>query len=104
MSRDVTDNVFLVLCKAAILWTVAPNVRRDALLMKQARLINLFRPGDIWHNVIVACKQSRNPDDDTQGALAAARHYNPHAEPIVLGYTFFGECTTAPFFALFGGF
>ena len=30
---------------SAILWTVAPNVRKDALLMKQARLIDLFRFG-----------------------------------------------------------
>ena len=85
---------FFLSCSKAILWTVAPNVRRDALLTKQARLIDLFRPVDIWHNVIVACKQSRNPDDDTQGALAAARHHNPHAEPLVLGYTFIGEWTS----------
>ena len=49
------------------------------------------RPGDIWHNVIIACKQSRNPEDDTQGALAAAKHYNPKADPVLLGYTFIGK-------------
>jgi len=59
--------------------------------MKQARLIDLFRPGDIWHNVIIACKQSRNPEDDTQGALAAAKHYNPKADPVLLGYTFIDD-------------
>ena len=75
----------------AIVWTVAPNVRKDALLVKQARLIDLFRPTEIWNNVIIACKQSRNPDDDTQGALAAAKQFNPDAEPVVLGYTFIDD-------------
>ena len=50
----------------AIVWNILPNVRKDALLTKQARLIDLFKPGDIWHNVIIVCKQSRNPEDDAQ--------------------------------------
>jgi hypothetical protein len=50
----------------AIVWNILPNVRKDALLTKQARLINLFKPKDIWHNVIIVCKQSRNPEDDAQ--------------------------------------
>ena len=54
-----------------------PNCRRDALLAEQAKLINLFMPGDIWHNVLIVCKQSKNPVDDGQGALAAAREFNP---------------------------
>ena len=28
----------------AILWCILPNVRRDALLTKQARLIEMFKP------------------------------------------------------------
>ena len=60
----------------AIIWNILPNCRRDALLTKQARLINLFKPKDIWHNVLIVCKQSRNPEDDAQGALAAARQFN----------------------------
>jgi len=72
----------------AIIWNVAPNVRKDALLMKQARLIDLFRPVDIWNNVMIICKQSRNPEDDGQGALAAAHSFNPDANPTVLGYTY----------------
>ena len=50
----------------AIVWNILPNVRKDALLTKQARLINLFKPKDIWHNVVIVCKQSRNPEDDAQ--------------------------------------
>ena len=57
-----------------------PNCRRDALLAEQAKLINLFMPGDIWHNVLIVCKQSKNPVDDAQGALAAARELNPEGK------------------------
>ena len=51
----------------AIIWNILPNVRKDALLSKQARLIDLFKPKEIWHNVLIICKQSRNPEDDAQG-------------------------------------
>ena len=51
----------------AIIWNILPNVRKDALLSKQARLIDLFKPREIWHNVLIICKQSRNPEDDAQG-------------------------------------
>lgn len=77
----------------AIIWNVLPNVRKDALLSKQARLINLFKPKQIWQNVVIICKQSRNPDDDAQGALAAARAYNPKAEPPILGFTFIDDAS-----------
>lgn len=77
----------------AIIWNVLPNVRKDALLTKQARLIDLFKPKDIWQNVLIICKQSRNPDDDAQGALAAARQFNPRAEPPVLGFTFIDDAS-----------
>ena len=46
-------------------------------MAEQAKLINQFMPGDIWHNVLIVCKQSKNPVDDAQGALAAAREFNP---------------------------
>jgi hypothetical protein len=72
----------------AILWTINPNIRKDALLAKQAHLINLFKESKIWKNVIIVCKQSRNPEDDTQGALAAAKMFNPDAQVPVLGYTY----------------
>lgn len=77
----------------AIIWNVLPNVRKDALLSKQARLINLFKPKQIWQNVMIICKQSRNPDDDAQGALAAARAFNPKAEPPVLGFTYIDDAS-----------
>lgn len=77
----------------AIVWSILPNCRKDALLMKQAKMIDLFRPGDIWNNVIIICKQSRNPEEDVQGALAAARHFNSKAEPKVLGFTYLDDPT-----------
>ena len=57
----------------AILWTILPNVRKDALLSKQANMINKFKEVDIWNNVIIMCKQSRNPEDDTQGGLPGGK-------------------------------
>ena len=53
----------------AIIWNVNPNVRCDALLTNQAKLINLFAPQEIWNNVIIIVKQSLNPDDDGRGKL-----------------------------------
>ena len=51
----------------AIIWNVNPNVRCDALLTNQAKLINLFAPQEIWNNVIIIVKQSLNPEDDGRG-------------------------------------
>ena len=51
-------------------------------------MINKFKEVDIWNNVIIVCKQSRNPEDDTQGALYAAKAFCPDLEVPVLGYTF----------------
>lgn len=89
--KFICDNDLLQV--KAIIWNVLPNVRRDALLTKQARLIDLFKPKEIWHNVVIVCKQSRNPEDDAQGALAAARQFNPHADPPILGYTFIDDAS-----------
>ena len=44
---------------AAIIWNVAPNVRRDALLRKQANLINQFKEEEIWKNVLMKASFSR---------------------------------------------
>lgn len=72
----------------AIIWSILPNVRKDGVLTKQARLINMFKEREIWNNVVIVCKQSHNPADDAQGALAAAKEFNPSAEVTVLGYTY----------------
>ena len=53
--RFINDNRLLKV--KAIIWTVLPNIRKDALLTKQARLIDLFQPSKIWNNVIIICKQ-----------------------------------------------
>ena len=44
---------------AGIVWNIAPNVRRDALLSKQAALINQFKETEIWRNVLIVAKQVR---------------------------------------------
>jgi hypothetical protein len=54
----------------AIVWCVLPNVRKDALLTKQAGLIDLFKPGDIWEHVVIVCKQSRNRFNETPFSAA----------------------------------
>jgi hypothetical protein len=44
------------------------------------RLIDLFTDGsEIWDNVIIVCKQSMNPDDDSRGPLRVAMEYNHNA-------------------------
>ena len=48
---------------------------------------------EIWNNVLIICKQSRNPQDDAQGALAAAKVHNATAKIPVLGYTFLDDPT-----------
>lgn len=77
----------------AVIWFVLPNIRRDALLVKQAALINRLAPlsdaknagtgknyaGSIWGRTIIACKQAMNPEQDTRGAVAAALDHDPFA-------------------------
>ena len=81
------DDNFLTRIKAVI-WTVNPNVRHDALLASQAKLIDKFAPGIIWNKVIIVVKQSLNPQADSRGAVSAALEYNSHAQIQVLGYRF----------------
>ena len=75
----------------AVIWTVSPNVRQDALLNRQAALINKFGDKEIWNRVIISCKQSANPDTDTRGALAAALDYDPRSSIQVVGYRFLDD-------------
>lgn len=78
----------------AVIWNVVPNVRRDALLTGQARLINLFKEGDIWDNVVVVAKQSLNPEVDCQGAVKAAQLYTDK-ELLHIGYRFHDDPTVS---------
>ena len=61
-----------------IIWNVLPNIRKDALLKKQAALINQFKAEEIWRNVVIVAKQSLTPDEDCAGALRQPHitHYN----------------------------
>ena len=79
---------------SAIIWNIVPNVRRDALLMDQARLINLFKERDIWSNVLIVAKQSMNPEVDCQGAVKAAQQFTDL--PILhTGYRFYNDPTVS---------
>jgi len=79
----------------AVIWNISPNVRKDALLVGQAKLINMFQEERIWSNVIVVAKQSLNPDHDCQGALRAAEEYT--REPLqYTGYRFYEDPTLSP--------
>jgi energy-coupling factor transporter ATP-binding protein EcfA2 len=56
-----------------IIWTVNPDDREAAKLQEQAKLINKFKEGVVWNNVIIAVKKTRgNARRDGAGALAAA--------------------------------
>jgi len=79
---------------SAIVWNIVPNVRRDALLMNQARLINLFKESEIWNNVLIVAKQSLNPKVDCQGAVQAAQQFTD--VPILnTGYRFYNDPTVS---------
>jgi len=79
---------------SAIIWNIVPNVRRDALLMGQAHLINLFKDKDIWNNVLIVAKQSLNPKVDCQGAVKAAQEFTDI--PILhTGYRFYNDPTVS---------
>ena len=73
----------------AIIWNVHPNVRCDAVLTSQSKLINKFAPKEVWNNVIVITKQSMSPEDDGRGAMAAALEYHSGANVQLLGYRYF---------------
>jgi len=79
---------------SAIIWNIVPNVRRDALLMDQARMINMFKEKDIWNNVLIVAKQSLNPKVDCQGAVKAAQEFTD--VPILhTGYRFYNDPTVS---------
>ena len=79
------NDIFLV---KAIIWNVHPNVRCDAVLTSQAKLIDKFAPKDVWNNVIVIAKQSMCPEDDGRGALAAALEHHLGANVQLIGYRY----------------
>ena len=70
---------------AAIIWNVVPNVRRDALLKKQAQLINQFKEEEIWKNVLIVAKQSLNPEADCAGAVRAAEDFSDETPILFTG-------------------
>lgn len=76
---------------AGVIWNVIPNVRRDAVLSRQAKLIDLLggSSGAIWKNVIVVCKQSMKPERDGTGAVKAAMEYG--MRPQIVGYRFYSD-------------
>ena len=41
----------------AIIWNIDPTIREDEVISRQAYLINMFKPKDIWNNVIIICKK-----------------------------------------------
>ena len=58
-----------ILRVSCVIWNILPNIRKDALLRKQAQMINLFKAEEIWRNVIIVAKQSLNPEEDCAGAV-----------------------------------
>lgn len=75
----------------AVIWTVNRSIRQDALLNRQAALINKFYEKDIWNRVIIVCKQTENPDRDCRGALAAGLDYNPRANIQTTGFYYLDD-------------
>ena len=77
----------------AIFWTIHISPKSTKELIAQAKLIDKFNPGAIWDNVIIICKQARNPEKDAQGALTLGmERMGTSADNIqTIGYTFFDD-------------
>jgi len=62
---------------AAVIWTVNPEIRETGSLQKQANLIDKFKEGGAWSNVIIVVKNTRgNIEKDAAGARAACNNEN----------------------------
>ncbi|TRY62055.1 hypothetical protein TCAL_14982 [Tigriopus californicus] len=73
----------------AIFWLVIPSLSQNNMtLYEQARFINMFRPRDIWSNVILVCKMSMHPERDGKEALRTASEFAPEVKIPVAGYRF----------------
>jgi len=81
----------------AVVWCVSPNEKKDMMLQKQAKLIDMLTKdedqGKIWANVIILCKGTlkRAAKEDCIGAEMAAREICETAAPRSLGYKFADE-------------
>ena len=71
---------------SCIIWNILPNVRKDALLRKQAEMINLFKAEEIWRNVVIVAKQSMSPVEDCAGAVRAAEELSGEWPVLATGY------------------
>ena len=79
-----------------IIWNILPNIRKDALLKKQAELINLFKAEDIWRNVVIVAKQSLTPAEDCAGAVRAAEELSREWPVVATGYRFLSDPSLSP--------
>jgi len=62
---------------AAVIWTVNPEIREAGRLQEQAKLIDKFKEGAVWNNVIIVVKNTRgNIERDVAGARAACNNEN----------------------------
>ena len=80
----------------AVIWSVTPSTRVTRQLTNQAKLIDKLLEKKIWGRVIIVCKQSMNPDQDTRGALTAALEYDTYANVQILGYRYLDDPTFSP--------
>ena len=63
---------------------------------KQAKLINMFAEKEIWNNVIIICKQSMNPEFDSQGALNAGYAFNSLSKMQIAGFRYVEDSSLKP--------
>ena len=80
----------------AVMWSITPSPRVTNQLTNQAKLIDKLLEKKIWGRVIIVCKQSMNPDQDTRGALKAALDYDTYANVQVLGYRYLDDPSFSP--------
>ena len=63
----------------AIVWNIAASVRETKELERQAKFIDQFVPRRIWSNVIIVCKEAKNPIEQSRGAVRCSNVTTIHA-------------------------
>ena len=72
-----------------VVWCILPSLdHRDPKLARQAKFINMLKPGEIWSNVLLVCKESTRPERDATEAVKMARERSQGAQPKVIGHRY----------------
>lgn len=77
----------------SILWHIIPGtVLNNITLYEQARFINMFKPKEIWSNVVVVAKCSANPERDGKEAARTISEFTQDIINVpIIGYRLYDD-------------